>query len=144
MRTKVVSLSYFSTRQGPQQQLKRKFQTFSRLFQTSRSTFSKPTNSSQHPKSPTMFNRPPQFYFFNITSPYLSKKDNCIHILFCYGSLLPGRPTGPSSPEHTSRKSALDWVSIAKHPPALDVLGEEKRRARKRTDKAFSLRNATF
>ena len=46
--------------------------------------FPNPTNSShcQHPKSPTMFNRPPQFYFFNITSPYLSKKDTVF--IFCF------------------------------------------------------------
>ena len=35
--------------------------------------------------------------------------------------------------------SALDWLSRAKQPSALDVLGEEKRRTRKRTDKGFSL-----
>ena len=35
--------------------------------------------------------------------------------------------------------SALDWLSRVKHPSALNVLGGEKRRTRKRTDKGFSL-----
>ena len=122
----------------------KKFHTFSRLFQASSSTFSKPqqwqlttkiTNNAEQTTTVLFF----FFFFFKETSLfffYLTKK--LYAFFFCFWSplledqlvlLLPNKLPG----------SALDWLSRAKQPSALDVLGGEKRRTRKRTDKGFSL-----
>ena len=101
------------------------YQTFPNLkfhfFQT-------PTVATNTPKSQTMLNRPRGVargvlrVVWRAMWPWNGQEDQLVLFL---PNKLPG--------------SALDWLSRAKQPSALDVLGGEKRRIRKRTDKGFSL-----